>query len=109
MAGKDPPVLCCSPDAGQLCVTFLAMFLASLAGCTVRDPVPSPSQKETGLPTTADRGRASNEGASNKGTSETVLRGRITIDGSSTVYPITQAAAEDFLKLHRKVTIPVGV
>ena len=38
-----------------------------------------------------------------------VLRGRITIDGSSTVYPITQAAAEEFMKLHPKVAIPVGV
>ena len=98
MAGKDPPVLCCSPDAGQLCVTFLAMFLVSLAGCTVRDSVPSTSQNDSGVSTAAGRD-----------SSNAVLRGRITVDGSSTVYPITQAAAEDFLKLHGKVTIPVGV
>ena len=41
--------------------------------------------------------------------SNRVLSGRITVDGSSTVYPITQAAAEEFMKLQRKVAIPIGV
>jgi phosphate transport system substrate-binding protein len=37
------------------------------------------------------------------------LSGKITIDGSSTVYPITQAVAEEFMELHPKVKVEVGV
>jgi len=37
------------------------------------------------------------------------LSGSITIDGSSTVYPITEAAAEDFMKLYPKVSVTVGI
>ncbi|MCS7145570.1 MAG: PstS family phosphate ABC transporter substrate-binding protein [Nitrososphaerota archaeon] len=38
-----------------------------------------------------------------------VLSGDIIIDGSSTVYPITEAAAEAFMKLHPNVKISVGI
>ncbi len=37
------------------------------------------------------------------------LSGRITADGSSTVGPYTQAAAEAFMRKHRKVQITVGI
>ncbi len=37
------------------------------------------------------------------------LSGEIIIDGSSTVYPVTVAAAEDFRKEHPEVQIPVGI
>ena len=37
------------------------------------------------------------------------LSGEIVIDGSSTVYPVTVAAVEDFRKLHPEVQIPVGI
>jgi phosphate transport system substrate-binding protein len=37
------------------------------------------------------------------------LRGKITIDGSSTVYPITEAAAASFKKDYPNVSITVGV
>jgi len=37
------------------------------------------------------------------------LSGRITADGSSTVGPYTQAAAEMFMRKHRKVQITVGI
>lgn len=40
---------------------------------------------------------------------EDVLSGEILIDGSSTVYPLTVAAAEDFRKEHSQVQIPVGI
>ena len=33
----------------------------------------------------------------------------ITIDGSSTVFPVTQAVAEEFRKEHPEVQIPVGI
>jgi len=38
-----------------------------------------------------------------------VLQGEIKIDGSSTVYPITEAITEEFLKLHPSVKITVGI
>jgi phosphate transport system substrate-binding protein len=37
------------------------------------------------------------------------LSGTIEIDGSSTVYPLTEAAATAFMQLHKKVTITVGI
>ena len=37
------------------------------------------------------------------------LTGTIEIDGSSTVYPITVAVAEEFRKIHPDVQVPVGV
>jgi phosphate binding protein len=37
------------------------------------------------------------------------LSGSIEIDGSSTVFPITEAVAEEFRKLHPKVRINVGI
>ncbi|MCS7094432.1 MAG: PstS family phosphate ABC transporter substrate-binding protein [Thaumarchaeota archaeon] len=37
------------------------------------------------------------------------LTGTIEIDGSSTVYPLTEAAAEAFMKQHPGVTITVGI
>jgi len=37
------------------------------------------------------------------------LSGEILIDGSSTVYPITEAVAEEFNALHKDVRVPVGV
>lgn len=47
--------------------------------------------------------------ASNVQGAGTSLRGDIEIDGSSTVFPISQAAAEEFRKEHSDVQIPVGI
>lgn len=40
---------------------------------------------------------------------EAKLTGEIKIDGSSTVFPITEAVAEEFLAAHPDVKVPVGV
>lgn len=37
------------------------------------------------------------------------LRGKVKIDGSSTVFPITEAIAEEFRKVHPRVRVQVGV
>ncbi|MDQ6418379.1 PstS family phosphate ABC transporter substrate-binding protein [Paenibacillus sp. LHD-117] len=37
------------------------------------------------------------------------LSGEIKVDGSSTVFPLTEAAAEEFGKEHKDVRVPVGV
>ncbi|NIN70564.1 MAG: phosphate ABC transporter substrate-binding protein PstS family protein [Gemmatimonadetes bacterium] len=43
------------------------------------------------------------------GGSETEVTGRIHIDGSSTVYPITEAVVEEFQAAHRSIRVAVGV
>jgi len=40
---------------------------------------------------------------------EVKLSGEVKIDGSSTVFPITEAVAEEFNKVHKDVRVPVGV
>ncbi len=37
------------------------------------------------------------------------MRGRVKVDGSSTVFPITEAVAEEFLKVHPRVQVTVGI
>lgn len=37
------------------------------------------------------------------------LAGKVRVDGSSTVFPITEAVAEEFQKKHRKVRVTVGI
>lgn len=38
-----------------------------------------------------------------------VVSGAVTLDGSSTVFPVSEAVAEEFSKLHRDVRVTVGV
>ena len=45
-------------------------------------------------------------GAAQKGSE---LKGKVAVDGSSTVYPISEAVAEEFGKLHQKVQVTVGL
>jgi phosphate transport system substrate-binding protein len=46
---------------------------------------------------------------SNKGSEKEGLEGSVKVDGSSTVYPITEAVAEEFMKENRKVKATIGV
>ena len=48
-------------------------------------------------------------GNSDKSKSSEKLSGDIKIDGSSTVYPITEAVAEEFRNVHPDVRVTVGV
>lgn len=48
-------------------------------------------------------------GASSGGSTASTLAGHIAIDGSSTVYPITEAVAEEFGKVHPAVRVTVGI
>lgn len=57
---------------------------------------------------------ATNNGANGGASSEptataAALSGEVKIDGSSTVFPLTEAAAEEFNKEHPDVRVPVGV
>ena len=42
-------------------------------------------------------------------TQTTELAGTVSVDGSSTVFPITEAVAEEFQKVHPKVRVTVGI
>jgi phosphate transport system substrate-binding protein len=64
-------------------------------------PSAAPSQP-TGVP-------PSTSAAPEQPTSATSLSGQIAIDGSSTVFPITEAVAEEFGKLHPEVKVTVGI
>ena len=44
-------------------------------------------------------------GSSENSSSTSSLSGDIKIDGSSTVYPVTEAVAEEFRKVHPKVRV----
>ena len=62
-------------------------------------------------PEAAKQGGAdpANSASTSIGAAGEELSGEILIDGSSTVYPLTVAAAEDFRKGHPGVQIPVGI
>lgn len=42
-------------------------------------------------------------------TNNSALRGTVAIDGSSTVYPITEAVAEEFMKANQGIQVTVGI
>ncbi|NWF77977.1 MAG: PstS family phosphate ABC transporter substrate-binding protein [Chloroflexi bacterium] len=65
----------------------MAVASVLFAGCTSSQPTTSSPSPMTGLS----------------------LSGTIEIDGSSTVYPITEAVAEEFRKLHPQIRINVGI
>jgi phosphate transport system substrate-binding protein len=48
-------------------------------------------------------------GSNNSGGTDAELNGTISIDGSSTVFPITEAVAEEFRMEHPKVKVTIGV
>lgn len=59
---------------------------------------------------TGSENTGTSNNATNAPTEEAVkLSGEIKIDGSSTVFPLTEAAAEEFNKEHPDVRVPVGV
>ena len=45
----------------------------------------------------------------NKSDSNSTLSGVVKVDGSSTVFPVTEAVAEEFGKVHPKVRVTVGI
>ncbi|MCL5985264.1 MAG: PstS family phosphate ABC transporter substrate-binding protein [Actinobacteria bacterium] len=79
-------------SAGKITGIALAAVLAFsvLAGCSS---------------TAATSKTAATEGAER----ESTLRGTVAIDGSSTVYPITEAVAEEFMKANPGIQVTVGI
>lgn len=65
---------------------------------------PAPSQTQTSAANQATQGTQNSQPAQSA-----QVTGEIWIDGSSTVYPITEAVAEEFQKLHPGVRVTIGV
>ncbi len=85
-----------------LSIAGLITIALSLTACasapTATETAPSP---QTEAPATAETPTPTEPSLE--------LSGTIAIDGSSTVYPITEAVAEEFQKEHRKVQVIVGI
>ena len=87
-------------------VTALGIIIAGamLAGCGTPASTPTSSPAE---PTKAATASATTEMPTTAPTTE--LAGNVAIDGSSTVYPITEAIAEEFGLKNPKVKVAVGI
>ncbi len=82
----------------------LTASMLLVAGCAPKPAVePAPSKAETGA---SAAGSAGGEAATV--TPNTELQGKISIDGSSTVFPISEAAASQFQKQYPNVNVSVG-
>ena len=75
-------------------IMALMLAIVLLAGCG-----------STGATTTTTTANGTTTTAGSTGAD---LSGKIVIDGSSTVFPITEAVAEEFSKLYQNVEVPVG-
>ena len=84
-------------------LTFVASvtLAAALASCSGSDTKPTTSATTSPAATQTTAAKTTAPVASN-------LSGNITIDGSSTVAPISKAVAEDFAKSNSGVKVPVG-
>jgi phosphate transport system substrate-binding protein len=81
-----------------------SMLLSGFAGCTMKEGAELPTTQAAA--SSAGAGTASSP---SKTDTPTALVGKIEIDGSSTVYPISQAAAEEFMKENQKVKVQVNI
>jgi phosphate transport system substrate-binding protein len=92
----------------QVLVLPVATLLLGLPGCTMKEGAELPTSQ---VRTAAGIGKAIANGASpsSKGAAGQPTSGKIEIDGSSTVYPISQAVAEEFMKEHPKVAVRVNI
>jgi phosphate transport system substrate-binding protein len=85
--------------------------MALSVGCSVES---KPTGGSGSSPSGNGNSAANANGATAGGTSGAAepnakLSGEVIADGSSTVYPITQAVAEEFMKVHKDVKVSVGI
>ncbi|WP_342663452.1 PstS family phosphate ABC transporter substrate-binding protein [Paenibacillus harenae] len=88
-------------------VILIVVLLLFLAACgNSQDPTDNGSGNEI---TEEETGSESENALADGGEAQMLLAGMIEIDGSSTVFPITEAVAEEFGKMNSGVRVPVGV
>lgn len=86
---------------------ILALMTISLAACGTKN---TDEQPATGTPSNTDSQTDTATPTDTPNTDESNgLSGEIIIDGSSTVFPITEAITEEFTKINPDVNIPIGV
>ncbi len=90
--------------AAGACLTLI------LPGCAPKAPEPSSTKNSTAsTDATVPTGDAPATAGDSTEQGNSELQGKITADGSSTVFPITEAAASQFQKLYPNVSVNVGV
>jgi phosphate transport system substrate-binding protein len=97
-------------NARRSVLFVLGLLLAGLVGCSIKDTAASGSHANAAAGTPS--GAAVNVPGSGPATGappDKPIEGKIEIDGSSTVYPISQAMAEEFMKTYPKVAIRVNI
>ena len=95
--------------ATRFVLSFAACLTAfGLVGCgsSSAPSAPSGASSTASAPDAASPDAASSAGAPQ---ANTELQGKVSIDGSSTVFPISEAAASQFQKLYPNVSVNVGV
>ena len=90
-------------------ISLIASLLALsvFAGCSVEKPGSAPAGGMSAAPT--ENSAAPTKATESTATSTAVaVEGEVKIDGSSTVFPVSQAMAEEFQKVQPKTQIVVG-
>lgn len=95
----------------SIALFLLALTPLALTGCQPKGSasVDISTDTEAAVSSNATTSAEMPAGESPSGEVNTELQGRVEIDGSSTVYPISEAAASQFTKLYPNVTVNVGV
>ncbi len=83
-----------------------SLLLVLTTGCSVKDN--SSSGTGGGSPSKPN-GTADSTNSPKVDAPVEKLSGEVLADGSSTVFPITQAVAEEFMKVHKDVKVSVGI
>ncbi len=97
------------------CVVLIALLISACASTVSPSPTPSPAPSPSSLPTLAPAATAQVVTVQPAATSlpeptiRSDLSGEIIIDGSSTVYPITELAMQQFAGIAPNVRIQLGV
>jgi phosphate transport system substrate-binding protein len=93
---------------GLISLMIIAVMIFSLVGCGEKTETAETTTEATA--TTEEKVEAKEEVKEEvKEEPAEELSGEIRIDGSSTVFPITEAIAEEFLAIYPDVKVPVGV
>src|SRR5574341_465156 len=82
----------------RLLIPVVVPMLLALAGCAGQ----APADRDTG-------GQADNSASTTTGSEAETVSGDVIIDGSSTVWPITTAVAEEFQADYPDVNVSVGL
>ena len=85
---------------------MIISLLIVIAACGDDDPVGSSEMSAT---TPSSQSTSVQVLTSQPSAGDTEMKGTVEVDGSSTVYPISEAVAEEFNKLYPKVRVNVGV